>query len=135
VEFDKSVESLDKAIRVSPYDRGLPNWSVGKAAANFGLKHYDQAIEQLRQVIAINPNYVPSAHVILVAALALTGHDAEAREALQRYLALPSTGPLKTIAAVKAYNESQHWVPREVSERTYDGLRKAGVPEGEAKTN
>ena len=45
-------------------------------------------------------------HAILVAALALTGHDAEAREALQRYLALPSTGPLKTIAAWKAYYES-----------------------------
>ena len=37
-----------------------------------------------------------------MAALALTDHDAEAREALQRYLALPSTGPLKTIAAWKA---------------------------------
>jgi hypothetical protein len=37
-----------------------------------------------------------------VAALALTGHDAEARQALQRYLALPSTGPLKTIAAFRA---------------------------------
>jgi hypothetical protein len=29
----------------------------------------------------------------------LTDRDAEAREALQRYLALPSTGPLRTIAA------------------------------------
>jgi hypothetical protein len=48
--------------------------------------------------------------VNLVAALALTGRDAEAREALQRYLALPSTGPLKTIAAWKAHLESQHWV-------------------------
>ena len=64
-----------------------------------------------------------------MAALALTGHDAEAREALQRYLALPSTGPLKTIAAWKAHLESQHWVPAEVRERSYDGLRKAGMPE------
>ena len=40
-----------------------------------------------RQAIAINPNYVPYIHAALVAALALTGHDAEAREALQRYLA------------------------------------------------
>ena len=70
-----------------------------------------------------------------VAALALTDHDAEAREALQRYLALPSTGPLKTIAAWTAHLESQHWVPAGVSERAYDGLRKAGMPEGEAKTN
>ena len=70
--------------------------------------------------------------MILVAALALTGHDAEAREALQRYLALPSTGPLKTIAAWKAHFVSeQHVDPRfvERDERTYDGLRKAGMPE------
>ena len=70
-----------------------------------------------------------------MAALALAGQDAEAREALPRYLALPSTGPLKTIAAWKALNESQHWVPAEMSELMYDGLRKAGMPEGEAKTN
>jgi hypothetical protein len=43
-------------------------------------------------------------HIALVAALALIDHDAEAREALQRYLAPPSTGPLKTIAALKAYS-------------------------------
>ena len=87
----------------SPYDPSLAYWYGGKAWANFGLKRYDQAIELARQAIAINPNYDQYAHVILVAALALTGHDAEAREALQRYLALPSTGPLKTIAAWKAY--------------------------------
>jgi hypothetical protein len=65
----------------------------------------------------------------------LTDHDAEAREALQRYLALPSAGPLKTIAAWKAHLDSQHWLPAEVNERIYDGLRKAGMPEGEKPTN
>ena len=113
----------------------MPYWYGGKALANFGLKRYDQAIEQLRHVITINPNDIPWAHTTLVASLALTGQEAQAREALQRYLALPSIGPLKTIAAVKAHVESQHWVPREVGERVYDGLRKAGMPEGEAKTN
>jgi hypothetical protein len=77
-------------------------WYGGKAEDNFGLKRYDQAIELAHKTIAINSNYVPGAHMFLVAALALTGHDAEAREALQRYLALSSTGPLKTIAAWKA---------------------------------
>ena len=71
---------------------------------------------------------------MLVAALALTDHDAEAREALQRYLALPSSGPLGTITAWKAHYKSeaeQHGDPRffEINERTYDGLRKAGMPE------
>jgi adenylate cyclase len=134
-EFDKSLESFDKAMRVSPYDPALGYCYAGKESANFGLKRYDQAIEQARQAIARHPNYLFYAHTILVAALALTDHDAEAREALQRYLALPSTGPLKTIAAVKAHIESQHWLPAGVSERMYDGLRKAGMPEGEAKTN
>ena len=72
-----------------------------------------------------------------MAALALTGHDAEAREPLQRYLALPSTGGLKTLATFKAYVNSQ--APKqgrdpsflEVGERMYDGLRKAGMPEGD----
>ena len=66
-----------------------------------------------------------------MAGLALTGHDSEAHEALQRYLALPSTGPLKTIAAWKAHQTSLGGDPRfvEMNERTYDGLRKAGMPE------
>jgi hypothetical protein len=72
-----------------------------------------------------------------VAALALAGHDAEAREALQRYLALPSTGPLKTIAAFRAYFSAQGGDPTRVewNERAYDGLRKAGMPEGDKTTN
>jgi tetratricopeptide (TPR) repeat protein len=103
-------------------------------SANFGLKRYDQAIEQARQSIAINPNYIFYTHTLLVAALALTDHDAEAREALQRYLALPTTAP-KTIAAVKAHVDTQHWLPAGVNERACDGLRKAGTPEGEKPTN
>jgi tetratricopeptide (TPR) repeat protein len=140
--FDKAIEYFDKAIQASPYDPLLAHFYGGKAWANFGLKGYDQAIEAARQAITANQTAgVQYIHATLVAALALAGHDAEAREALQRYLALPSTEGLKTIAAFKAYYNSQ--APkqggdpsfREVSEREYDGLRKAGMPEGEAKTN
>jgi class 3 adenylate cyclase/TolB-like protein/Flp pilus assembly protein TadD len=130
-EFDKSLEFFDKAIRGSPYDPAQLYWYGGKAEDNLGLKRYDQAIKLARKTIAINSNYVPGAHMVLVAALALTGHDAEAREALQRYLALPSTGGLKTIAAWKAHQMSLGGDPRfvEKDERAYDGLRKAGMPE------
>jgi tetratricopeptide (TPR) repeat protein len=127
-EFAKGAESFDKAIRVSPYDRGVPYWYGAKALAYFALKNYDQSIEWARDAIAINPN-IASVHLNLVAALALTDHDAEAREALERYLALPSAGPLKTIAACKAHLKSQHWLPAEASGRIYDGLRKAGMTE------
>ena len=129
--FAKGLEYFDKAIRTSPYDPSLASWYGGKAWVNFGLKNYDQSIEWARQAIAINPNYIQYIHTTLVAALALTGHDAEAREALQRYLALPSTGPFKTIAAWKAYYSAQGGDPPrvEANERVYDGLRKAGMPE------
>ena len=130
-DSDKSLEYFDKAIRESPHDSQLGAWYGGKAVANFGLKNYDQAIELARQAIAINPNYVQWIHATLVAALALAGHDAEARDALKRYLALPSTGPLKSIAAFKAYFSAQGGGPArvEMNERVYDGLRKAGMPE------
>ncbi|HLW93286.1 MAG TPA: hypothetical protein VKS78_18540, partial [Roseiarcus sp.] len=58
---------------------------------------------------------------------------AEAHDALQRYLALPVTGP-QTIAAWTAYKgvfTNEHSDPRylEMWDRTIDGLRKAGMPE------
>jgi TolB-like protein/class 3 adenylate cyclase/cytochrome c-type biogenesis protein CcmH/NrfG len=100
-QFEKSVEYFDKAIRLSPRDPYLSGWHEGKAQAYFGLKDYDQAIDSARQSVAINPNFA-QAHRDLIAALALTGHDTEAREALQRYLALPPTGQ-RTISAWKEY--------------------------------
>ena len=45
----------------------------------------------VRRATAINPSN-PYSHLVLVAALALSDRGAEAREALQRYLALPSSG-------------------------------------------
>jgi adenylate cyclase len=131
-EFDKSLDYLDKAILASPHDPTLRYWYGAKAEANFALKRYDQAIESARRSIAINPDYNAFSHAILAAALALTGHDAEAREALTRFLALPSTGPFKTIAGWKYHFVSeQHVDPRLVDrdERTLAGLRKAGMPE------
>ena len=79
----------------------------------------------------------PFPHATLAAALALTGHEAEAREALQQYLALPSSARLRTIAALKAYQARFGGDARvlESQERQHEGLRKAGMPEGEAKTN
>jgi hypothetical protein len=98
----------------------------------------DQAIEAGRQALAVNQTGgVQYIHAAFIAALALAGHETDAREALKRYLALPSIGQLRTIAAFKAYFSQQGGGPAqvEVGERIYDGLRKAGMPEGEAKTN
>jgi adenylate cyclase len=131
--FDKSLELFDEAIRLGPRDPTLHFMYTGKSWAYFGLKRYDQAIDWARRAIAVNTSYhEPYAH--LTVALALSGHDAEAREALQRYLALSSSERLRTIAAWKRRRaQFLNWNtdPRvlESYERQYDGLRKAGMPE------
>ena len=133
-QFEKSLEFFDKAIRFSPNDPALASWYHLKSADHFGLKRYDQAIESARRAIAINPNTNPWSHLNLIAALALAGHEAEAHEALQRYLASVPSGP-KTIAAWKAFVAqfftNPHSDPRylETVDRYYEGLRKAGAPE------
>jgi tetratricopeptide (TPR) repeat protein len=132
-QYEKGLELFDKAIRLSPRDPALQFMYFGKSWANFGLKQYDQAIDWARRAIAIGPNN-PFPQAALTAALALTGHEAEARAALQDYLALSSSAGLRTIAALKAYEAGFTNVntdPRvlESVEREYEGLRKAGLPE------
>ncbi len=131
-QFEKGLENLDKAIRLSPHDPSLHYWYAGKATAHFALKQYEQAIEWARRGIAIDPTY-RQPHPMLIAALGWTGRQAEAHEAIQRYLAPFPSGP-RTIAAwnaVKARETNSDSDPRvlEFWDRLIEGLRKAGLPE------
>ena len=128
--YEKSLEIFDEAIRLSPRSPELKDMYHGKSRAYFGMKQYDQAINWARQAIAAGPGN-PGPYQALAAALALNGHEAEAQDALQHYLALPSNRRAGTIAALKAYNARFGGDARvlETQERTYDGLRKAGMPE------
>ena len=59
-----------------------------KPARHLALKQHDQAIEWARRAIEITPNKdIP--YPYLIVALALTGQESQAHEALQRYLATP----------------------------------------------
>jgi tetratricopeptide (TPR) repeat protein len=140
-EFEKSLEYFDKAIRLSPHDPLLTGWYGGwydgEAAGYFALKQYDQAIEWARRGIAVDLTD-PWLYFNLIAALALAGHEAEAHGALQNYLASFPSGP-KTIAAWKVAAAPYTSMPspryHEILDRYYDGLRKAGMPEGDKSTN
>ena len=133
-QFEKALELFNKAIRLSPHDPALFNFHELKSQMYFALKQYDQAIELARQSLSIRANENPWAHRDLVAALTFAGHEAEAKEALQRYLALPPAGP-RTIAAWKAL-KAQFTGPQtdprylEMWDRLIEGLQKAGMPEG-----
>ncbi len=64
----------------------------------------------------------------LTASLALSGHDAEARETLLRYLALPLDIP-RTMTQFKARQPFDTPYLRNYYDRFYQGLGKAGLPE------
>ena len=131
-QFEKSLENLDKAIRLSPHDPSLHYWYEGRASAHFGLKQYEQAIEWARRAIVIDPTFRQS-YLPLIASLGWTGHQAEAHELIERYLALFPTGPRTIVEwkAMKAQKTSSDSDTRllEYWDRLIEGLVKAGAPE------
>jgi adenylate cyclase len=129
-QFEKSREFIDKAIQISPRDRALGYWYNGRANDYFGLNNYDKAIDWAQRSIAINANnWLPNA--TLAAALALSGRETEARDALQRYLALDPRFTIATAKGLNAqYSNSQSDLRmRDYWDRWIEGLREAGLPE------
>ena len=130
-EFQTSLEYIDKAIRLSPRDPFRASWHADKAGTHLALKQYDQAIEWARHAIEITPNEdVP--YLYLIVALALTGQESEAHEALQRYLSNPGAGrTMATWNSRRAQYVDERTDPRYVDywDRLMEGLRKAGLPE------
>ncbi len=124
---EKVIESADKAMRLSPRDPLLFNFIALKGVAHFMRREDDKAIELMRRANALNPSPTPN-YFYLAAAQALSGHEAEARETLKRYLAIPSVRT-RSIAAWKARTDSTDPAYLTMRERVYDGLLKAGMSE------
>ena len=122
-----AIGYVDTALRLSPRDPQAPGWIAMKGFCYFSLRRYDQAADALRRSLALVPDN-PIAQAHLAAALELSGHGTEARETLQRYLSLPLTAS-KTIAQLKAAEDSDRPFVVEHMNRVYAGLRKAGMPE------
>jgi hypothetical protein len=94
------------------------------------LQQDDLTIDWLRRTLKIAPEPPPVTQALLTSALALTGRDAEAREALKQYLSAKGTTS-KTIAQFRpqhrAVSDNPKWLA--YSDRLIEGLRKAGIPE------
>jgi TolB-like protein len=123
----RAIEHATKVKRLSPPDPYLYVFHTQEGLAHIMLREDDLAVSCLRQAIANNPEF-PASSGYLVAALALSGKEAEAREQLERYLSLPSAH-IRTIAGWRrmAYSEDPAYLA--LRERIYEGLRKAGMAE------
>ena len=130
-QFEKSLDLIEKALRLSPRDPYVSYWYKDKGETLFALQQYDDAIEWASRTIMTDPSN-PGANSVIAAALALTGREEEAHAAIQRLASLPPTG-LKTLAAfsaLKARFTREHPNPRYLEhwDRKIEGLRKAGLP-------
>ena len=85
-----------------------------------------EAVAWLRRSVEANRNY-PLAHFYLAVALAYIGELDEARAAVQAGLALHPSFTINRYRASAACDHPTYLAGRE---RTYEGMRLAGVPEG-----
>ena len=126
-QAEKVLACVDKASRLSPRDPLRDLW-FDFAGDAYLMQGKDQlAVTTLRRAVAANPASPPAVED-LAAALSIVGDGFEAHEMLQRYLALPGVTS-KTIADLRAHENSDNPAYRALHERIYDALRKAGLPE------
>jgi tetratricopeptide (TPR) repeat protein len=123
---EETERHIQEALRISPRDTWAHVWIALVGSAKLRLCRDEEAVAWLRRATETNRNY-PLAHLWLAAALAHLGRLSEARSAAQAGLAL---NPTFTIARVRAAPLSDNPIYLAQRERIYDGMRKAGVPEG-----
>ena len=122
---------LETALRLSPRDPDLPFWQFFVCHLHSHLAQWEQAIEWCGKSVAGDPGFwVPL--VDLAAANAWAGHDEEAKEAVAQ---LQKVYPGFTVQTWVGVHWSDDPTFNMQYQRIVEGLRKAGVPEGEKKTN
>ena len=122
---------VETALRLSPRDHGLPGWQFYMCHLHTHLAQWEQAIEWCNKSVAGDPeNWYPL--VDLVAANAWAGHDKQARDAAAQLQKVYPGFSVQTWAGI-------HWTDDPTFNAQYarivEGLRKAGVPEGDKKTD
>jgi tetratricopeptide (TPR) repeat protein len=123
---DETEAHILEALRLSPRDRSMGAWFQIVGFAKLGGGRDDEAVRWFRRAIEDNPN-LPMSHFLFAAASARLGRMEEARDALRAGLEL---NPNFTITRFRSQTFSDNPVYLAGRERMYDGLRKAGVPEG-----
>ena len=121
-EPEAAIEAIERARRLSPFDRHAFGYAVNIAVAHLVARRFEQAIEWADRALHDQPRTVVGMRAKVVA-LAHLGHLDKARAELSRVLAID---PKLTIAG---FREQAVYQAPEVLELYVDGLRLAGLPE------
>jgi adenylate cyclase len=123
---EESVVCIDRAMALDPFCSDMLLHFHGQALYQLG--RYPDAIGILKRRILRNPE-TDASRVLLAAAYGQSGMIEQAREAWQEALRVNPKYSLEQRRKVLPYKNPEDF------ERVVDGLRKAGLPEREAKTN
>lgn len=123
---EEAEAHVNEALRLSPRDSFAWSWMMRAAGAKLHLGADEEAVAWLRRAIDMNRS-TPATHFHLAAALANLDRLDEARTEVRTGLALD---PTFTIRRFRDSAESDNPIFLRRRERIYDGMRRAGVPEG-----
>lgn len=118
---ETAATEFSKAIRLSPFDQWVNTYSVGMAFSLLTNDQFEEGLRWARKGVQQGPDW-GAAHRYLIAALSLTGRDAEARAATQRYLALDPDYTVRHLIATGPYRRTPN------QERLFAAMRHAGLP-------
>ena len=123
---------VETALRLNPRDPGsVPWWQFYMCTLHCYLAQWEQAIPWCNKAAAGMPQvYYP--YALLAAANASAGHDKEAKEAAAQLQKVHTGFTLQTWPGRHASDDPTF---NAQDQRIAEGLRKAGVPEGEKKTD
>src|SRR5208283_5292272 len=129
IGFAEETEAYTvEALRLSPRDTLAYIWMTRAGIAKNQLGSWDQAVAWFRRAIEANRNY-PHPYFVLGAALAQLGRLDEARSAVKAGLVLnPSFAISRARAGWTAMSDNPTYLAQLKS--VFEGMRKAGVPEG-----
>jgi adenylate cyclase len=121
-EPERGITEFEKAIRLSPFDQWISNYSNGMAFSLNTSGQFEEGLRWARKCMQENPLWVAS-HRQLIAALSLNGRLAEARESADRYRTLDPNFRVFTWAKNTPFRRTSS------QERLFAALVEAGLPE------
>ncbi len=127
----EGIADIEMALRLDPHSSEAPFWQAHLCYLRAHLAQWEKAIEQCEKALAAKPDDSGS-FADLAAAYAWAGHDKEARETAAKLRARDPNHMQTLQTSMDSHDDPTY--KAEIA-RIMEGLRKAGMPEGEQKTN
>jgi class 3 adenylate cyclase/TolB-like protein/Flp pilus assembly protein TadD len=125
------LADVETALRLDPHSNQAAQWQTHLCSLRAHLAQWEQAIEQCEKAVAAAP-WDNAALGDLAAAYASAGYDKEAKEIAVK---LGERDPNFIQSVRKSMDAHDDPTFKAECARIIEGLRKAGAPEGPAKTN